>query len=304
MQPTKSLLALSFIIMSFTAAHAQLSTKQDEKTQLYGLADADDKYVVKPIYKEIDFNFGSTTGLSRVQTANDKYGFINPEGKQVVPCKYDRLSEFTNGYATAEIKVTNLESKYGLFDSTGKEVVPVKYGHLEYYPDDMVLVAGETNASAVGLIGVTGKIIIPFQYEFWSKKISKGLWPVAKNNICGVVNFKNETVVPFQYDMIESYSDELGVAPARKDKGGKFGFIDRSGKLVVPYTYDDAWPSGKYLAVKKDGKWGVIDATNKIILPFDYAMINSIGTTTAWVKKTDNEDDYEIDLATKLKVKK
>jgi len=271
MKQIKYLFAAWLILISQASAFAQLSTRQDEKTQLYGLVDADDKYVVKPIYKEVDFNFGRTEGLSKVEGANNKYGLINPKGKEVVPCKYDNLSDFINGYAIAEVKTSNLESKYALLDSTGREAIPLKYGHLEYYPDDMVLVAGETNASNVGLISVSGKVLIPFQYEFWAKKISKGLWPVAKNNVCGVVNLKNETIVPFEYEMIESYSDALGLAPAKKDKNGKYGFIDRKGKVVIPFNYADAWPSGKYLAVKKDGKWGVIDAAAKTILPFEYA---------------------------------
>jgi hypothetical protein len=107
-------------------------------------------------------------------------------------------------------------------------------------------------------------------------------------------------VVPFTYQMIESYSDELKVAPAKKDD--KFGFIDQTGKVVIPFMYQDAWPTGNFLAVKKDGKWGLVDVNNKIILPIEYASISSAGKTTAWVSKTDNENTYEIDLATKQKV--
>ena len=113
---------------------------------------------------------------------------------------------------------------------------------------------------------------------------------------------KNEIVVPFIYEMIESYSDELGVAPAKK--GDKFGFIDRKGKVVTPFIYDDAWSSGPYLAVKKDKKWGIINIENAVILPIEYASISTINSKKAWVAKLENEGSFEIDLATRQKIKK
>lgn len=272
MKILKTITLTSVFVLVNQLMNAQNYAKLDEKSGLYGIVDPEDKYIVKPMYKEVDFNFGYKTGLSLVKNKSDKYGFINESGKEVVPCKYDYLSSFENGYTVAKNKVGEFDYLHGLLDSTGKEITPIKYGRMEYYPSDKVLMVGETNTSNVGLMDLNGKIIIPYQYEFWSKRISKGLWPVGKNNICGVVNLKNETVVPFTYYMIESYSDDLGLAPARKTEGGKYGFIDRTGKEVIPFEYDDAWPSGDYLVVKKNGKWGMIDVNNKIILPFEYEI--------------------------------
>lgn len=291
------------IFFTLLRANAQeLSSKQDEKTGLYGFVNADDKYVVKPIYKEVDFDFGSKQGLFKVVTKNDKIGFVNENGKEVVPCKFDEAESFQNGYAVVKIKTAEYESKQGLLDSTGKEVVEVKYGRLEYYPKDMVVVFGETSTSEVGLMDVTGKVIIQPQYEFWSKTVSKGIWPVGKKDICGVVNLKNETIVPFEYQMIESFSDISNLAAAKK--GGKYGFINRTGKVIIPFNYEDGWPTDSYLAVKKDGKWGLLSADGKTVLPTEYASISSAYKTTAWVKKNDSDELYEIDLATKQKVVK
>ncbi len=292
------------LIISQQLTKAQsLSSKQDEKTGLYGFVDSEDKFVVKPMYKEVDFNFGFKPGLSKVVNKNDKVGFVNEEGKEVVPFKYDEVGYFEGGYAIVKIKAGQYDYKNGLMDSTGKEIIPLKWGKLEFYPNDKVLVFGEENASKVGLMDMKGNVLIPAQYEFWSKRVSKGLWPVGKNDICGVVNLKNEVVVPFTYQMIESFSDELNLATAKKDKDGKYGFIDRTGKMVVPFMYDDGWPSGPYLVVKKDGRWGVISVDNKVVLPIEYASISSANAKTAWVRKNENDPDFEIDLSTKQKVK-
>lgn len=332
------------IIQHLTIAQT-IYLKQDEKSELFGFVNEEDVYVIKPLYKEVDYNFSSTPGLYYVISKNDKKGFVNETGKEVVPCKYDEVSAFEKehafvkiksgestykngmidikgkeiipciydeaivferGYSVVKIKTGDYDYKHGLVDSTGKLIIPAKYGRLEYYPNDKVLVFGEENASNVGLMDLTGKIIIPAQYQFWSKRVSKGLWPVGTwpegtQGVCGVVNLKNETIVPFEYEMIESYSDELGLAPAKK--GGKYGFIDRKGTVVIPFIYKTCWASNKYLAVKKDDKWGIISPDNKVILPFEYWDISSIMEKTAWVSKNENEDAYEIDLITKQKVK-
>ncbi|MCX6295637.1 MAG: WG repeat-containing protein [Bacteroidetes bacterium] len=302
MKNSKLLLLAISLFSSNTIVISQNFSKQDEKSGLYGIVDGDDNYIVKPIYKEVDFNFGYKTGLSLVKNKNDKYGFINETGKEIIPCKYDNVNTYPMCINIVQIKTGPYEYLNGIIDSMGKEIIPIKYGRMEYYPEDELLVVGETGTSELGVMNLKGEIIIPFQYAFWSKQLSKGIWPVGKNDVCGVVNMKNEIVVPFIYEMIESYSPELNVAPAKK--GGKFGFIDRTGKEIVPFVYQDAWPSGNYLAVKKDGKWGLIDINNKIILPFEYASISSASKTTAWVTKNENEDVYEIDVLTKQKVGK
>ena len=299
---SRQLLILIILLLINIYSIAQNTARQDEQSGLYGIVDAEGNYIVKPKYKEVDFNYGYKTGLSYVVDKNDKYGYINEEGKEVVACKYDKVSSFENGLAVVKIKTGEYDYKHGLMDSTGKEVIPVKWGRLEYYPADRVLVVGEESASKVGLMDETGKMIIPAMYAFWSKRISNGLWPVGRDDTCGVVNLKNETVVPFIYYMIESYSDKLGLAPAKKD--GKWGYINREGLAVIPFMYNDAWSGDYYLTVKKDGKWGVIDINNRIVLPFEYYSIESVFEKSAWVIKNENESAYEIDLITQKKISK
>ena len=51
----------------------------------------------------------------------------------------------------------------------------------------------------------------------------------------------------------------------------KMGFIDKTGKEIVPPKYDDAGVFIEGLAkVKLNGKWGLIDKTGKEIVPPKY----------------------------------
>ncbi|MDL2299619.1 WG repeat-containing protein, partial [Bacteroides sp. OttesenSCG-928-E20] len=55
-------------------------------------------------------------------TLNDKYGFVNEQGKEVVPCKYNDANSLQDGIANV---CSN--NKWGIIDASGKEIVPCKY---------------------------------------------------------------------------------------------------------------------------------------------------------------------------------
>ena len=50
-------------------------------------------------------------------------------------------------------------------------------------------------------------------------------------------------------------------------QGGKIGFIDASGKLVVPPQFDFSRASGEYWAVRSGSKWGFLDSNGQIRFP-------------------------------------
>jgi hypothetical protein len=60
-------------------------------------------------------------GRARV-TLNWKYGFVDTEGNEVVPVKYDWVGNFSKGRS----KVL-LNGKWGFVDTEGNEFVPLKY---------------------------------------------------------------------------------------------------------------------------------------------------------------------------------
>ena len=69
--------------------------------------------------------FFQEEGLARVEL-NGKYGFINEEGEEVIPLKYDNAGNFSEGLA--EVK---LNGKWGLVNTKGEEVVPPEYTSIE-----------------------------------------------------------------------------------------------------------------------------------------------------------------------------
>ena len=67
---------------------------------------------------------------------------------------------------------------------------------------------------------------------------------------------------------------------------GKIGFIDKTGKLIIPATYDECFPFKNGLAyVKLNNKYGYINSKGKIIVPIAYDVVNEFSEDMAMVKK-------------------
>ena len=69
----------------------------------------------------------------------------------------------------------------------------------------------------------------------------------------------------------------------------RWGLIDRSGNIVVPFQYDDfvfilTWRSvdTEYVALKSGDKWGVVDARGALVVPFALEDIQFINDETAF----------------------
>jgi hypothetical protein len=63
-----------------------------------------------------------------IYNINGKYGFIYENANEIIPPKYDYLSNFRNGFGTYK-----LNRQYGFIDSNGNEIIPPKYDDLSYF---------------------------------------------------------------------------------------------------------------------------------------------------------------------------
>ena len=96
---------------------------------------------------------------------------------------------------------------------------------------------------------------------------SEGLARVELNGKCGFIDKTGKQVIPCVYDLAWDYSEGLACV----ELNGKLGFIDKTGKQVIPCVYDYAWYYSEGLAhVKLNGKWGFIDKTGKQVVPCVY----------------------------------
>lgn len=63
--------------------------------------------------------------------------------------------------------------------------------------------------------------------------------------------------------------------------GGKWGYVDTTGRVIIPATYDGAKQVNEETAiVKKEKKWGMIDLKNTVRIPLVYDALNYMEADT------------------------
>lgn len=87
-------------------------------------------------------------------------------------------------------------------------------------------------------------------------------------------------VIKSRFDDVGLFED--GLAPAKMN--GKWGYIDREGKSVIPYKYEAAAPFNTGLArVMLYGKYGFIDKSGLTVIPFKYMLASDFDNGLARV---------------------
>ena len=198
---------------------------------------------LKIYYKDY---YGFSDGLAAVEL-NDKFGFIDKTGREVIPLIYDNAYSFSNGLA-----VVALNGKYGFIDETGRVVIPFKYDGAKAFSEGLARVLLKNK---YGYIDENGKEVIPFKYDF-GYDFFDGFARVILNNKYGFIDKTGREICPCKYDWAGDFCEELATVKLN----WKFGYIDKTGKEVIPLKYDYASEFSAGLATAElHGNWGYID---------------------------------------------
>jgi WG containing repeat len=191
---------------------------------------------------------------------DDKYGFCDSTGNLVIPCLYEGPSEFREGVAAVK-----KDGKYGFIDKTGKELFPLrKYDYIGGFENGLsafrIIKAGK---ELYGFVDKTGNEVIPAVYDDLQISWFEGDYAIVKKNgKYGTINKQNATIIPFEYESINDFTN--GITTAKK--AGKWGVIDTVNKELVPFTMDYEtvyeFNSG-YAYAEKDDVKGYIDTKGK-----------------------------------------
>lgn len=245
-------------------------------------------------------------GLSIVEKDN-KWGFVDKQGKEVIPLIYDAVIDFKQGYAS--VKPAG-ENTYIDIDKTGKKVTIPPYYDDSYekadrrlagisdnepfddlsndYPSDKenVKILCYPNYNKCHAMNRRGKILVSLQagYEEIDDFSNDGLARVRKNNKWGFVSKLGEEVIPVKYDRANAFSEGLTMVGQKNT----YYIIDENGEIITTLTFDldefGYFNNGK-ITVEKDKKVGVIDKYGKIIIPIEYNNIFELSDNSYRVEK-------------------
>lgn len=109
------------------------------------------------------------------------------------------------------------------------------------------------------------------------------LAPVKKNGKWGYIDQTGKLVIPCQWDKADPFSDGFAVV---KDKEG-FYYIDKRGTRRFPVqSYREASSfRERRAAVKSYNKYGYIDVSGNLVIPFRYDKVSDFSDNRALVKR-------------------
>lgn len=196
-----------------------------------GLAPAKDKVLLSEVYNRLGIttydqpNFDGEPAPDPSETWVERYGYIDKTGRFVIPPTFEDAYGFSNGLAAVEITA----GEWGFVDTSG---ILVLQGYTWAHDFDQEGYAIVETGEVQGLIDKTGTYVIDPLFNAIGG--GDGLYPIRVNRLFGLMNTQGELVRTYQYDNMGYFKDELALA----ESGGKWGFVDNLGDLVISTNAD------------------------------------------------------------------
>ena len=268
----------------------------------------------------------------------DKYTILDSDGKAIFPTQYDEIRQYNDYYILKNSSGTDC-----LFNS-GELVkgITINYYDTPFFHQEN----GQTKkyynfkkGDLWGIIDKDGRIRISAQYQKYLQLVNhldenSPIRLIAYNKgKCGIINFENQIVLPFEYHRIMKTA--LGYIIEVETTEGRQLFNLQSNRIITPFYYEESTSNANYIylskahfktpfdpqkeqiilpweystvynipgsynfAVKKDGLFGVVNSENKVLVPFIYEDMISTNRPNMLVIAKNNQYGI-IDINNKL----
>lgn len=210
-------------------------------------------------------------------------GIIDIEGNIVVPCKYDEISDFSEGLAA--VKKGEL---WGYINKKGKEVVPYKYKEVNDFSEGLAAVCNEDGLW--GYINKKGEEVIPCEF-YYAENFSEGLAAVRNNEdkLWGYINKKGKEIIFCKYLWAGDFSEGLACVEVWNYSNGYYGkrvtYINKKGNEAIPKS-DYPFTSEGLARVKKYGLWSYINKKGEEVILCEFHDARDFSEGLAAVKKS------------------
>jgi hypothetical protein len=222
-----------------------------------------------------------------------KWGYMNAEGKMVLPAVYDYADDFYEGVAVVAVK--NLPC---LIDEKGKRLVDTGlYENISHVSEGLSAVTDYNKRKFY--INTKGEKVITLAPDIYEARVfSEGIAVVSKQleehqtkfgrdiSTLGYrfayINNKGEYITEFVYDD----ADEARKGLARVRTGTKFGLIDTKGATVLKPAYNNIGNFNEDMAVvDANGKFGYINTKGELVIKTNYNLGYNFtdGLAAVWI---------------------
>lgn len=233
-------------------------------------------------------------GYARVRLA-DNYMFLDSKGKTVqgsTDFSYGCDPYFYYNYCGFCVK----SGLWGMMDKDLTTVIQPAYAWIGNMSDEGLVCARMDGAEKYGYLNKKGEWAIPSNYED-AAMFEDGVAVVRVGDKWGAIDTKGQFQINANYDMLESLGEgRLSFCNDAKTRKG--GMMDTKGNVIVQPIYDGCsfFADNGLLPVRQDDKWGYINKSGDIKLPFNYYSAAPFYEGYAWIKRTDKSEYELIDI--------
>ena len=240
-----------------------INQKNEEIFKEYNKVEAIDNFDSKQ-------NIWYEDNILRVQK-DGKYGLIDFEGKEVLPCDYEEIVALKG--VTNNLLVKK-DGKVGLVNEKGQTIINTEYKDIktlkEGYKNEYIIV---NDNNQYGIISTTGTIIVEPKYEDVKYLNNSEMFAVKETGIWKLINKDSQILIDGGYDnIIEAKGENVVV-----EKGGKYGVITTKNEEKIPVEYEQIkYTFSIYYIAKTGGKYGIINLNNEQVKDFNYTNMNYV----------------------------
>lgn len=198
------------------------------------------------------------------ETGEEKWGFIDKEGKVKINAQFSDVGRFID----SKCPVSNLEGKWGYIDKEGKLLINNQFDNAESFFNGSAVVKSGGKA---GLIDATGKYLI--NPQFTDMQSDGDLFLIEQDGKYGWTDKEGKIVINPQFSKAFPFTNGNLAAV---QSGKSYGFIDKEGKIVINPQFDIALPfNGKLALVVSSNKVGFIDNEGKYAINPQFDDVSS-----------------------------
>ena len=240
-----------------------INQKNEEIFKEYNKVEAIDNFDSKQ-------NIWYEDNVLRVQK-DGKYGLIDFEGKEVLPCDYEEIVALKG--VTNNLLVKK-DGKVGLVNEKGQTIINTEYKDIktlkEGYKNEYIIV---NDNNQYGIISTTGTIIVEPKYEDVKYLNNSEMFAVKETGIWKLINKDSQILIDGGYDnIIEAKGENVVV-----EKGGKYGVVTTKNEEKIPVEYEQIkYTFSIYYIAKTGGKYGIINLNNEQVKDFNYTNMNYV----------------------------
>ena len=279
----------------------------DSTVMQFGLKDVRGNVVAKPRFDHLLIIEGSSDMVIAIK--DKKFGLLKNTGKMLQNLDYDRIYPMNdNSYENENHFLCGVKNNLiSLWNFEGKKLCNHQFSALTQFYNGLCCAA---IGKEWGVINTEGKFIINPQYKSIRSYQFNQQFLAETENGFGLINLKNEVIVPFNYDQLSSINqfwygtskngnhlyDAQGNKSSITNLGscyhygagyiddniicsefGRYGLVGKNMDWLIPPAFDTIYRYSNFHVLKRGEFYGYDDLGGRSVVPVNYNQISPSG---------------------------